>query len=1046
MPNTFYRSLMAAALSAACISPLCAKELTKYECVKSSNPIAVDGSLLDWADAVPVYCDKDEQKNLPLFTGANDLAVKAYLMWDDTYLYFAVDVDDDKYCQNETKSSVWLGDSVQCIFDVPETEKIPFSEYEIAMTKKGPSIYAASGAPVEDIKLAISKKEGSEGFTYEMAIPWKTLKINPAEGKELGFTFLVNDNDGNGREGWIEWTPGIAVSKDPSTFARITLVPGKKGKDPVRGQMTFKKSYYEMGDKIDYAAYLQSDLAISGKLRIDVLKDGGIVKSNSSDVALSQGINKFSNDLDVTGLDSGAYGIRAYMPANGADVLFASSNITLVDVEKTKAYIRTLKDKCTALGKIIDEGKAKKIDMSYALMHKTVGDVFSTYAEKDLGEKLYEDVEINTAYLNQMLDKALESGASFLKNPDMDMYVPDCDVKSLKIKNGSFYTKNNEPVMLVGAVGWWEAKDFSTAADIGFNVINSEIGPSAILHDEARMDMGGVDNVRRQMDLCRKNNLAYNLLLSIHYFPGWACKRYPEILTRGSTPEKVNTPPEGNNFMPVRLDDKNARGIYEKYLTTLIPAVKSPDTLVSYCLANESIYYDYNDYNDKALKQFKLYLEDKYKTIDTLNGAWSTKYPDFGSAAVLPQYIIVTPKKSEITQAQWHEWLSFNQYRVTGFFTWMQGIIKANDGNTFTHLKVPSAGGGRNGVEGEQISDLCDISGLDCGCEYPDKEYAFDFMAGMMIYDFYRSVNPGKPVFDSEMHFTGRSYAPEKYFYAQILLSYLHGVDANGIWVWNRKLKMYRSILTEPMRMKSMGKAALDLRRLAKYVDAFQNNKAPIAILWSQSSILSLNADEHTDALKGVYQNIYFLNTPTDFITEKRILDSKLKDYRILVIPSAFYVNDSVYDRIADFAKNGGLVVVSGDDSLRFNEYGKERDLSSFYNIATVKRVAKVEDCRDAVKGNLGKINIDREIALGMKTSSGYDTGDMDGIEYRSIKNDAKTICYVINLKKEKAAFTLMKKDGKPVMKSKDLISGKHLGDEIILESMDVLMLEVVVK
>jgi len=47
---------------------------------------------------------------------------------------------------------------------------------------------------------------------------------------ELGFSFLINDDDGGttgdgtGREGWLELTSGIGTGKDPYEFGTIRLV------------------------------------------------------------------------------------------------------------------------------------------------------------------------------------------------------------------------------------------------------------------------------------------------------------------------------------------------------------------------------------------------------------------------------------------------------------------------------------------------------------------------------------------------------------------------------------------------------------------------------------------------------------------------------------------------------------------------------------------------------------------------------------------------------------------------------------------------------
>jgi hypothetical protein len=33
----------------------------------------------------------------------------------------------------------------------------------------------------------------------------------------------VNDNDGDGFRGWLEWTPGVCGGKDSSAFGWLTL-------------------------------------------------------------------------------------------------------------------------------------------------------------------------------------------------------------------------------------------------------------------------------------------------------------------------------------------------------------------------------------------------------------------------------------------------------------------------------------------------------------------------------------------------------------------------------------------------------------------------------------------------------------------------------------------------------------------------------------------------------------------------------------------------------------------------------------------------------
>jgi hypothetical protein len=58
-------------------------------------------------------------------------------------------------------------------------------------------------------------------------LAWSDLGISkPEHGMKLGLNFIVNDNDGLNRKGWLEWTPGIGGSKKPQAFPEITLESG----------------------------------------------------------------------------------------------------------------------------------------------------------------------------------------------------------------------------------------------------------------------------------------------------------------------------------------------------------------------------------------------------------------------------------------------------------------------------------------------------------------------------------------------------------------------------------------------------------------------------------------------------------------------------------------------------------------------------------------------------------------------------------------------------------------------------------------------------
>ena len=121
-----------------------------------------------------------------------------------------------------------------------------YYEVSVALTERGPDVYLVHSARGERTGLLTSAacrivREGAV-TRYEVAIPLREAAlIDPAGAwthrgaklpgsfarglpqaaartKAFGFSVLVNDNDGKGRKGWIEWGSGIGRGKDPARF------------------------------------------------------------------------------------------------------------------------------------------------------------------------------------------------------------------------------------------------------------------------------------------------------------------------------------------------------------------------------------------------------------------------------------------------------------------------------------------------------------------------------------------------------------------------------------------------------------------------------------------------------------------------------------------------------------------------------------------------------------------------------------------------------------------------------------------------------------
>lgn len=175
------------------------------------------------------------------FSGEEDLGGKLKLRWDDKQLYLIGEIRDDIFSHEASGIEIFRNDGIQfSIAPGMPGDSGSWYEYGIAMTPNGPEIYrwmAMQGKATGNVKngeLSIERDENRKLTTYQLRLPWSELyPIQPAAGQSLSFSLLVNDNDGSGRKGFIEWGSGIGGVKDSNLFRNIVLMNDRKEGEPV---------------------------------------------------------------------------------------------------------------------------------------------------------------------------------------------------------------------------------------------------------------------------------------------------------------------------------------------------------------------------------------------------------------------------------------------------------------------------------------------------------------------------------------------------------------------------------------------------------------------------------------------------------------------------------------------------------------------------------------------------------------------------------------------------------------------------------------------
>ncbi|NQU09582.1 hypothetical protein HQ590_02230, partial [bacterium] len=206
---------------------------TMYRVQHAEQPPVIDGNIDEWAEVPAMVLDRADQGRR--VSGPDDLSGSLRLLWDREALYFCLQVRDNVHSAPNPRAA-WDNDCLQFALDpYMNGPGASFNEMErsycLSDTMGGPvlSSYSvpAAGEVSHDIVAGVTVKTlmRPDGVrVFEMAMPW--AKLDPAHPwvlGRLGFTFSLNDNDGEGFKGALVWTEGLLWGKDASKFGVLVF-------------------------------------------------------------------------------------------------------------------------------------------------------------------------------------------------------------------------------------------------------------------------------------------------------------------------------------------------------------------------------------------------------------------------------------------------------------------------------------------------------------------------------------------------------------------------------------------------------------------------------------------------------------------------------------------------------------------------------------------------------------------------------------------------------------------------------------------------------
>lgn len=471
--------------------------------------------------------------------------------------------------------------------------------------------------------------------------------------------------------------------------------------------------------------------------------------------------------------------------------------------------------------------------------------------------------------------------------------------------------RERRPVIFIGMGPFGQARrDAGIFPDYGFNIMQVEFGPNSVLPSENEYSDRAINEFLEVCDRAAKAGVKVNLLISPHYFPGWALQKWPHLRDCSG------------GFFRYCVHAPQARQVIEKFLRYTIPKIKDHPALHSICLSNEPI--STNLQKCRFVRaHWHEWLRRKYGSAANMNEAWGTDYAGFDDVPVPPARF----KPSALV----YDFVRFNQEEFAGFHRFMADIIHEMAPNLPVHAKMmicavfgPSSHGPWS-IAPELFAQFCEINGNDAWRAYrPAGEWATTWQDEIMGYELQRCAREA-PVFNSEDHIIpdrNVNWQSPTYIYNVYWQGAVHGRGASSAWVWERTYdpssSFCGSILHRPACIEAAGRCTLDLNRLALEVTALQRAKPRVAVVYALSGYV-WDAD-YDDAMEAAWRASAFVGHKTGFIFERQLealadgrpLPEYLSDLRVILLAGLHHLSARAVKGLQQFADGGGRIIAIG--------------------------------------------------------------------------------------------------------------------------------------
>ncbi|MGB6192169.1 MAG: beta-galactosidase [Terracidiphilus sp.] len=491
------------------------------------------------------------------------------------------------------------------------------------------------------------------------------------------------------------------------------------------------------------------------------------------------------------------------------------------------------------------------------------------------------------------------------------------------------------PTVLYGAAYYHEYmpyerldKDIALMKAAGFNVVRmGESTWSLWEPEDGQFEYAWMDRV---VDAMGKAGIKVILGTPTYSIPAWMAHQHPEILGQRLNASPFGGPPTQNTYgMRQNMDtDSPAYRFYaERLIRHIVAHYEDNPTVIGWQIDNETSSYDAA--NPDVFIGFQHHLEKKFGTPEALNKAWFLNY--WGENLHTWEDL---PKRDGAQSTGYKlEWSRWSQMRVTDFLHWQAALVRECAGAR-QFVTTDYGGMMKRDVNEEAIAEALDIPADNI---YHGTQDHFDGSVQSIQGDFTRSLKHSNfLVTETNAQSTDWTSAFQYPPYdGQLRMDvYTHlsnGANMVEYWHWAsiaaNQETYWKGVLShdlEPNRAYAeVSRTAHELEKIGPHLVGLQIHNQ-VAILWSRDSYNAIAFMPFTSAgsqssfgpptadyaslVQQMHRSLYDLNVGSDFVFPTT---KDFSAYKLLIVPALYISDDALLQRISDYVKNGGHVVMT---------------------------------------------------------------------------------------------------------------------------------------